>query len=111
MWAACLVFTCTYCYLYGYTSHPTDPLATGPAIGGWVGPLESFNRDPDFLKTPLGLGIPDWVLYGVVCPWATCIAATFWFCLFVFREDDLGDEGTSPAADAPAPNEGAAQRG
>ena len=62
----------------------------GQPIGQWVGPLESFNRDPATLTTPWDLGIPDWVLYGIAIPWLFCIVATCWFCLFVFHDDDLG---------------------
>ncbi|MEO2049246.1 MAG: hypothetical protein ABGX16_22025 [Pirellulales bacterium] len=99
IWALAMVYTCTYCYLYGYESHPSDPAAVGPAVSSWVGPLESFDRDPTTLTTPFGLGIPDWVFYGVVAPWIACLLATFVFCLFVFKEDELGDdEELAPAA-------------
>jgi len=92
IWAVAMVYTCTYCYLYGYQSHPSDPAAIGPAVSSWFGPLESFDRDPATLTTPFGLGIPDWVFYGIVTPWIGCLLATFVFCLFIFKEDDLGDE-------------------
>lgn len=104
IWAACLIFTCTYCYLAGYTSHPSDPSATGVTISEWLGPLEKFDRDPASLTTPLGLGIPDWVFYGVALPWLACIAVTFWFCLAVFQHDDLSSE-------SPDLGEGDAARG
>ncbi len=92
LWAVLLIYTCTYCYLRGYESHPADPLTLGPSVGSWFGPLNSFDRDPVSLTTPLGLGIPDWVFYGVLVPWATCVVATFIFCQFLFHEDDLGEE-------------------
>jgi len=95
MFTVCLVYTCTYCYLFGYTSHEGLPGSTGQAIGEMVGPLEQFNRDPKTLTTPFGLGIPDWILYGIVIPWLACIAASFWFCIFYFAEDDLGSDDTS----------------
>ena len=101
MWVVCFVYTCTYCYLFGYLSHEGNPLSTGPALGSWLGPLEAFDREPASLTTPLGLGIPDWVFYGIAMPWALCILATFWFCLFFFKEDDLGEEGSAlPAGGA-----------
>ena len=89
IWLIALIYTCTYCYLFGYATHPSDPAATGPAISTWVGPLESFDREPDSITTPLGLGIPDWVFYGVALPWVICILLSVFFCLFVFEEDDL----------------------
>ena len=95
IWAIALVYTCSYCYLYGYQTHPSDPASVGPAVSSWVGPLESFDRDPTTLTTPLELGIPDWVFYGVVSPWIACLLATFVFCLFIFKEDQLEDESSS----------------
>lgn len=95
VWVACFVWTCAYCYLYGYSSHEPNPSGVSP-IGGMVGPLESFNRSASDLTYPLGLGVPDWVFYGVVVPWVLCIALSFWYCLCFFVEDDLGemvDEG------------------
>jgi len=92
IWALAMAYTCTYCYLYGYESHPSDPAAVGPAVSSWFGPLASFDRDPATLTTPFGLGIPDWVFYGVVAPWIVCLLGTFVFCLFIFKEDDLGDD-------------------
>lgn len=92
IWIVALLYTCTYCYLFGYQSHPSDSAAIGPAISSWFGPLESFDRDPATLTTPLGLGIPGWVFYGIAAPWIACLLATFVFCLFIFRADDLGDD-------------------
>lgn len=92
IWAVALLYTCSYSYLFGYASHPANPSATGPSIGAMVGRLESFDRAPGSLTTPFGLGIPDWIFYGVVAPWIACIVATFVFCLFVFEEADLGNE-------------------
>jgi len=89
MWLIAMIYTCTYCYLFGYSTHPSDPAATGPAVSSLVGPLESFDRQPDSITTPLGLGIPDWVFYGVALPWLVCILVSIVFCLTIFKEDDL----------------------
>jgi tellurite resistance protein TehA-like permease len=94
LWAACFVYTATYCYLFGYSSH--EPLkasvSTGPDIAVVVGPLESFNRDPASITYPFDLGIPDWVLWGIVTPWAICIVLSLIFCLFIYTDEDLGVE-------------------
>jgi hypothetical protein len=100
-WTVCLVYTVTYCYLYGYLSHEGTPESMGPDIGTLVGPLSSFNRDPESLTTPLGLAVPDWIFYGVVLPWVLCILFSLWFCLFYFREDDLGSEVTLQGDEVP----------
>jgi hypothetical protein len=89
LWTCCFFYTITYCYLNGYMSHPPLPSSTGPAVTHLAGPLESFNRDPASVSYPLGLGIPDWVFYGVALPWVICIVFSVWFCLAVFVEDDL----------------------
>ena len=82
IWAACFLYTVIYCYLNGYLTHEPHLNSTGPAIGSLVGKLESFNRLPASLTTPLGLGIPDWVFYGIFCPSAVAIIITIIFCLF-----------------------------
>jgi hypothetical protein len=92
LWGATSLFSATYCYTRGYLTHPPDPESTGPSIAAIAGPLTSLNRDPASLTFPLSLGIPDWVFYGILAPWAFSIVATVAFCLFYFQEDDLGDD-------------------
>ena len=89
LWLACLLYSVTYCYLYGYVSHKPQPDATGPSIGSLFGELAQLDRDPSTISTPLGLGIPDWVLFGVALPWFICLLLCVWYCCFFFAEDDL----------------------
>ena len=91
IWLACFIYSVTFSYLYGYLSHEPDPDSLGTSVSELAGPLHSLDRAPETLSTPLGLGIPDWVFYGLIVPWLVCIAITFWFCLFYFADDDLGD--------------------
>ena len=91
LWLCCFVYTVPFCYLNGYLIHDPAPHSFGPSIDLLPGSLEAWNRDPGSLNTPLALGIPDWIFYGVFLPWAFCILFTFWFCLFRFQEDDLGE--------------------
>lgn len=76
--------------------HEPHPNAAGPSIGTLVGTLETFNRDPQFLTTPLGLGVPDWVFYGVIIPWVVSGFITILFCLCFFVEDDLSLSNVEP---------------
>ena len=94
LWTCCFFYTVIYCYLNGYITHEAMPedASAGPSIGNLVGPLEKFNRDPATVTYPLGLGIPDWVFYGVALPWVVCIVLSFWFCLAIFVEDDLTED-------------------
>ncbi|MCA9263474.1 MAG: hypothetical protein KDA60_06475 [Planctomycetales bacterium] len=89
-WLLCLVYTTAFCYMRGYSAHQYR-VAQKYHVDDMVGPLDNWNRTPESLATPGGLGIPDWVLWGVIVPWGLCILFTIWFCLFFFREDELGD--------------------
>ncbi|MGE3805660.1 MAG: hypothetical protein AB7K24_13370 [Gemmataceae bacterium] len=101
LWALCFLYSVSYCYFNGYTSHEPLPGAVGGDVAELAGPLESYNRKPDSLTMPLG--IPDWVFYGVVIPWGLCVLVSVLFCLFVFVEEDLGpDEDEEEFAAAPA---------
>jgi hypothetical protein len=72
-WLASTVYSCTYCYLFGYI-RPGRPL--GPA-----------DIHPTF-------GMPSWVFWGIIAPWAVCSLFTFWFAGFYMSDDDLGKDHT-----------------
>jgi hypothetical protein len=38
------------------------------------------------------LGIPDWVFWSVVLPWALCLSFSIWFCFAFMADDDLGKD-------------------
>jgi hypothetical protein len=65
---------------------------------GYVG---GYHRDPATIG--LVLGIPDWVFWAVVVPWALCLAFSTWFCFGYMADDDLGkDAGDSADQGDPA---------
>ena len=68
LYAAALVYTVTYCYLFGY-NRPVESIVTY-----W--------------------GIPDWVLWGILAPWTVCTIFTTWFVFAYMVDDDLGQEPT-----------------
>ena len=48
----------------------------------------------------LFLGIPLWVVTGLIAPWLFSIAATWFFAIFILKDDeyvDLPDELTRPS--------------
>ena len=92
LWLVCFAYSATYCYLHGYSSYEPHPGATGVAVGSLLGTSEWEARTVESLETPWGLGIPDWVFHGIVCPWVVASFLTIVFCLFVFRDDPLGAE-------------------
>jgi hypothetical protein len=94
-WAVAFAYTCLSCYRFGYASHAPNPDAWPPA-----GSVPAWDRDPATLTTPLGLGIPDWVFYGIILPWLACIGFTCWFCLRLFVDDDLDTAGGGRRDDA-----------
>lgn len=96
LWLAVSTYSIVVSYLYGYTSHEPAVISSSHTIEEFIGPLESFNRVPSTLTTPLGLGIPDWVFYAVVVPWFFCILITWFFCVFYMKDDDLGLECSGP---------------
>ncbi len=56
--------------------------------------LLGSGRKPEEIS--LILGMPDWVFWAVVLPWAICLVFSVWFCFRYMADDDLGhdpDEG------------------
>jgi hypothetical protein len=81
VWLAALVWTVGYCYLRGYDHDPAS----------WVvrAGLAVPRTDADFRTV---FGLPDWVAYGIVAPWAVCTLFTLVFGLVGMPDDDLGAE-------------------
>jgi hypothetical protein len=95
-WFLCMLWTVSYCYAFGYTEHPR----VEGEITYWLPTLDHLDRDPKSLNTPLGLGIPDWVFWGVAVPWLVCIGFSAWLC-FAFMKDDPERTGPAPADPEP----------
>lgn len=74
VWLASTVYSCTYTYLYGY-------IRPGRA-------LTAADIQPIF-------GVPSWVFWGILAPWAVCALFTFWFAGFYMIDDDLGSDHTA----------------
>jgi len=66
VWAAAFVYTIVYCApnAYGRTA-------------------ESLT----FI-----LGFPDWVFWGILAPWSTCVAISAAFAFFTMEDEDLGPD-------------------
>jgi len=77
-WLACTAYTCIYCYLFGYR-RPEQMLDVAD-----IHPI---------------LGVPSWVFWGILAPWAACAGFTFWFAGFVMADDDLGEDRTPELED------------
>jgi hypothetical protein len=58
-------------------------------VSYWLG----YGRDPSSLR--FFLGIPDWVFFGVILPWAFSTIATIIFATRGMKDDDLGREQES----------------
>ncbi len=81
VWALALVWSVGYCYLFGY-QHEDDSWVVEWGLAGVRGP-DDFQHY---------LGIPDWVLIGILIPWLICTIFTFFFALYGISDDDLGVE-------------------
>ncbi|MSR56094.1 MAG: DUF997 family protein [Planctomycetaceae bacterium] len=66
IWLAALSYTVPYCYTHGYGRTLAD------------------------LK--FVWGFPDWIFWGIVVPWCTCVAISIWFGATFMRDEDLGEE-------------------
>ncbi len=77
-WLAATAYTCVYCHLFGYSRADR--------------PLGVADIHPVF-------GMPSWVFWGIMAPWAACALFTFWFAGFYMVDDDLGQDRT-PELDA-----------
>jgi hypothetical protein len=53
-----------------------------------VGYFMGYRRKAEEMS--LILGMPDWVFWSVVLPWALCFAFSIWFCFVFMADDDLG---------------------
>jgi hypothetical protein len=86
VWTLALLWTVGYCYLRGY-QHPENSWLVQSGLAA--------DRTQDNFHEYAGL--PDWVLFGIICPWLVCTAFTIFFCLFLMKDDDLGAEAEEGA--------------
>ena len=60
------------------------------AISGAVTAAWGYDRPAESIRYILG--IPDWIFWGVLLPWAAATAFTGWFALRYMKDEDLGSE-------------------
>lgn len=70
-WLAATVYSCAYSYAFGYRRE-------GRVLG--VNDIHPI------------LGVPSWVVWGILAPWLVCALFTFWFAGFFMVDDDLGKD-------------------
>ena len=78
IWLAAITYTVGYSYTFGYDR-----------------PEESITYF---------YGVPDWVMWGIVLPWAVSTVAAVWFAVFFMTDEPLGDE-LAPGDDFDVPSE------
>ena len=78
IWLVAITYTVGYSYTFGYDR-----------------PVESITYV---------YGVPDWVMWGVVLPWAVSTVAAVWFAVFFMTDEPLGEE-QAPADDFDVPSE------
>jgi hypothetical protein len=67
IWFAAAAYTVGYCTIRAYQS--------------------------DVAPVPLILGIPSWVVWGVLMPWLVCIVVSWWFAYRCMADDPLTASG------------------
>ena len=74
-------------YFTGYVKPPPPPNR-----GSVTHNKLTLSDDPRFNAPPVSttLGMPTWVLWGIVVPWLVIDVVAFWFCYFYMADDDLG---------------------
>ena len=89
-WFVALCWSVPYCYINGY-GHQVDP--------------ETFSTT---------MGMPTWLVGGILLPWIIADLFTTWVCFFFMQDDDLGetagdeDGHVAPAAEVVATEGGGA---
>ncbi len=56
--------------------------------------------DPPGGELKFVLGFPDWIFYGILCPWAVCTAFAWLYSFVIMQDYDLGESEAPPAVDA-----------
>jgi Protein of unknown function (DUF997) len=46
-------------------------------------------------------GFPDWVFWGIICPWLSCVALAWWFAYRFMSDQSLGEEDAANASQEP----------
>lgn len=94
------IYGLTVCYWLGYQNPPLESVGL---------PSQSPPQSPESLPAMM-LGMPRWVVIGVLLPWLVANVVTGWFCFFVMRNDSLEDspvaELDSRASATPAAGDG-----
>lgn len=57
----------------------------------------AFRREPPSLV----IGMPGWVVWGVMLPWAVCTAITLWFSCCGMKDEDIQAHDSAPAEEIP----------
>jgi hypothetical protein len=47
------------------------------------------------------LGFPDWVFWGIVCPWLAAVAISWWFANRLMSDEPLSDENSAHGGSGP----------
>jgi hypothetical protein len=88
VWALACLYTIGYCYLYGYPHAPD----------GWAVRAGLTDGRPD---DQLTFGLPDWVVRGILLPWAVGSVVTIWFAVGIMTDEDLGADAGGEVGHGP----------
>lgn len=56
---------------------------------------QGYGRD--WQTVSFVLGFPDWVFWGIVCPWMACVGLSWWFAYRFMSDESLGEDVSDDA--------------
>lgn len=83
VWAVMLVYTVVVSYTLGYP-----------------------REHPRLEQITFTCGVPSWVFWGILVPWAACWLFCYWFSYHFMRDDDLGPEADPSERSGEVPDAG-----
>jgi hypothetical protein len=65
-----------------------------------------YGRDPESLR--FVAGFPDWIFWGIIVPWLSCVVVAGWLAYFFMTDEPLDEPVLDSGAQARQPGSGGA---
>jgi uncharacterized membrane protein YhdT len=68
-------------------------ILTWVAFAAWTLTYNHFNaKGIEGEAVEIVLGMPKWIIFGILVPWVIALTLTVWFALCFMKDTDLGDD-------------------
>lgn len=72
-------------------------LVTWVVFAAWTLTYNHFNASGvEGKPVEIVLGMPKWIVFGILVPWVIALTLTVWFALCFMKDTDLGGEEPEP---------------